>query len=105
MDEIIHFFVKGDSMFPTFKNGDIIDMIKFNNNIDVSIDDIVVFDHPFKKDCRLIKRIKKITKDNKIFVQGDNKSYNHTSDSHNFGHIKTENLIAIRKKKNEFTSS
>ena len=105
MVEFLHFFIKGDSMLPNLKDGDSIKMMKFDNNININVNDIVVFEHPFKKKCKLIKRIKKITKDNKIFVQGDNTNYESSNDSHNFGYIKKKSLIAIRKEINEITCS
>ena len=105
MVEFLHFFIKGDSMLPTLKDGDSIKMMKFDNNIKINVNDIVVFEHPFKKKCKLIKRIKKITKDNKIFVEGDNSNHESSNDSHNFGYIKKNSLIAIRKEINEVTCS
>ena len=49
MVEFLHFFVKGNSMLPALKDGDSIKMMKFDNNININVNDIVVFEHPFKK--------------------------------------------------------
>ena len=105
MTEVLHFSIKGNSMSPTYIDGDSICMDKFNSNHTIEINDIVVFIHPFKKDCKIIKRVKKIKDNFKLFVEGDNIDLASTDDSHNFGYININKIIAIRKVKNEFITS
>tara|TARA_Y100001970_G_C13970456_1_gene717913 strand:- start:441 stop:695 length:255 start_codon:yes stop_codon:yes gene_type:complete len=83
-------------MMPTFNDGDLVNFDKYTNQ-DVKIDDIVVFMHPLKDDFKLIKRVKKIRDKSKFFVEGDNLNIGASSDSHNFGYINKNNLIAIKR--------
>tara|TARA_B100000427_G_scaffold315239_1_gene309137 strand:- start:161 stop:451 length:291 start_codon:yes stop_codon:yes gene_type:complete len=95
MSNILYFDVKGNSMFPTFKDGDSICFEKFNNH-KININDIVVCKHPFKTDFNIIKRVTKI-REKKLFIEGDNKDIFSSEDSHNFGFISENKIIAIKR--------
>ena len=97
MSDMLSFEINGNSMFPTFNDGDSICIEKINANHKVDIDDIVVFMHPLKKNCKLIKRVTQIKGDSKFFVEGDNEDILSTDDSHNFGCIRRGDLIGIKK--------
>jgi len=84
-------------MSPTYKDGDLICLEKIRLNQKVAVNDIVVFKHPFKKNCKVIKRITHIKDNSKLFVEGDNPDITSTEDSHNFGYIDSYELIAIKK--------
>ena len=83
-------------MLPTFKDGDevLVDKIMKNTNIDIN--DIVVFNHPLKKNISLIKRVSKIS-NGTYFVEGDNSDHLQSEDSHNFGNINFCDLVAYKK--------
>jgi len=85
--------VKGDSMWPTLENGNIVRFEKTNSDA-IEINQIVLFKHPFKKDFNLIKRINSID-EGKAFLIGDNPDPNASEDSHNFGQIGLEEIIAV----------
>ena len=85
--------VKGDSMWPTLENGDIVRFEKTDSNA-IEINHIVLFKHPFKKDFNLIKRINSID-GGRVFLVGDNPDPNASEDSHNFGQIGLEGIIAV----------
>ena len=93
----LRFTVQGDSMSPTYKDGDSISLDRITVNHKVRINDIVAFRHPFKENCKVIKRITKIKDDSKFFVEGDNPHISSSEDSHNFGYIDLHQLIAIKK--------
>ena len=97
MPDTLSFYINGNSMFPTYKNGESICVEKININHKVDIDDIVVFMHPLKADCKLIKRVTQIKENFKLFVEGDNTDILSTDDSHNFGCISRDKLIGIKK--------
>ena len=99
MNEYLVFNVKGDSMLPTFKNGDEIKIKKIDINDKINLNDIVIFNHPFKENFKLIKRVTRITNKINLFVEGDNKDLLSSEDSHNFGFIKKNEIIAIKKGK------
>ena len=83
--------IKGNSMSPTFKNGDFV-IFEKNNGANLKINDIVLFNHPFRNNKKIIKRIKKIMQNGCIFVEGDNR--HESEDSHHFGTINKNQVIA-----------
>ena len=85
--------VKGDSMWPTLGDGEIVRFEKINDN-SVFLNSIVLFKHPFKKDFNLIKRISSIDGE-KVFLVGDNPDPNASEDSHNFGPINIKIIFAV----------
>ena len=52
--------IKGDSMWPTFNDGDIIACEHYDGQ-SVSAGDLVVFTHPFKSGVTCVKRVKSLT--------------------------------------------
>ena len=82
--------IKGDSMWPTFSDGDTISCSEYYDSA-ISLSTIVVFNHPLKKGVVCVKRVKRIDGD-KLFVQGDNPDPTASEDSHNFGWI-SKNLV------------
>ena len=96
MNEKIFFDVKGNSMFPTFKDGESVCLEKYNNQF-INKNDIVVCNHPLKKDFLIIKRVTKIKDQNKLFLEGDNISLLESEDSHNFGYLDVSKVIAIKR--------
>ena len=82
--------VQGQSMEPTFKTGDI---LLCNTLKNPEIGDIVVI-RPFIAvgEKYIIKRITNI-KDDKIFVEGDNKDNSY--DSRNFGYIEIDQILGV----------
>ena len=97
MSDFLCFNIKGNSMFPTYKDGDQVYLKKIVSNESIGVNDIVVFMHPLKRDCKVIKRVVHIKNKTKLFVEGDNVDIASTDDSHNFGYINSHQLIAIKK--------
>ena len=90
---ILNVKVKGDSMWPNFKDGDTLSCEEYSNQ-DVSVSDIVVFTHPFKPNVICVKRVKRVL-DSGLFVEGDNPDPLASEDSHNFGIVSHDAIIAI----------
>ena len=82
--------IHGDSMWPTLRDGDVVQAIQ---GLSPVVGDIVVAKHPFKK-MNVIKRVKRILGDG-IFIEGDNPDPIGSEDSHNFGLIQNSAIIAI----------
>ena len=84
--------VNGNSMWPTLEDGDI---VRFEKNLsnEYQINQIVLVEHPFKKDLFLIKRISSI-QGNRVFLVGDNPDPNASEDSHNFGLVSLSQILA-----------
>ena len=80
-------------MWPTFHDGDKLEFTKYDG-ADLNVDDIVVAKHPFKKDTKLVKRIVKINEDSTYILQGDNPDPTASEDSHNFGPVNSNSIVA-----------
>ena len=96
MSNILCFDVKGNSMSPTYKDGDSISLSKFEGN-KIKVNEIVVCSHPFKTNLKILKRVTKIKDGTKLFLEGDNINVSSSEDSHNFGYIDKSNVIAIKR--------
>ncbi len=85
--------VKGNSMFPDIKDGDLLIYIPFKRNISkLKVGQILVANHPIEKDKLIIKRLTK--KDaNCVELIGDNLLQ--STDSRHFGLIQYDKLIGI----------
>lgn len=83
--------VIGSSMYPTYKEGEIICGTKlyFKNNLKVG--DIVVYKSP-DEDKIVIKRIDKIMKDGGFYCLGDNRDYSY--DSRDYGAVSRKRLLS-----------
>ena len=92
---ILNVKVIGDSMWPSFKDGDIIECEAYSKQ-EIKVSDLVVFLHPFKQNVTCVKRVKSIL-ENGLFVEGDNPDPLASEDSHNFGIVKKDAIIAILK--------
>ncbi len=80
-------------MWPSLLDGDIIEFTTITNQA-IKLNDIIVFNHPLKREVICVKRVKQIS-ENRYFVQGDNPDPTSSEDSHNFGLIDRKNIIAI----------
>ena len=59
-----------------------------------NVGQVVLLDHPFRPNLRIIKRIQSI-EDGQLFLVGDNPDPNTSEDSHNFGEISSSLVIAV----------
>ena len=87
--------IKGDSMWPTFNDGDVIACEQYDDQT-VSVGDLVVFTHPFKNGITCVKRVKSLSEKG-YFVEGDNPDPLASEDSHNFGLVSKEAVFAYKK--------
>ena len=92
---ILNVKIIGDSMWPSFKDGDIIECEAYTKQ-EIKVADLVVFLHPFKQNVTCVKRVKS-SLENGLFVEGDNPDPLASEDSHNFGVVKKDAIIAILK--------
>ncbi len=84
--------VSGDSMSPLYSDGDIliVDIYAYNEKYP-SVDDIIVFKHPYIMDFLMVKKIAEIRDDGRLFVIGVNPAY--STDSRSFGTISQEAVL------------
>ncbi len=85
--------VNGDSMWPTLKQGSTAKFERINSNL-VAVGQIVLLDHPFRPNLRIIKRVQSI-EDGRLFLVGDNPDPTASEDSHNFGEVYVSSVIAV----------
>ena len=98
--------VCGCSMFPTYRDGEIILSTRIFRKDKIKPGDIMVFKQPYDKERLLIKRVSEVFrgKDGKIqsiFFLGDNSPDSY--DSRNFGYVLVEDLVSkvIKPRKKE----
>ena len=87
--------IAGYSMWPTLEPGQILECILISTDtvqIESLVNQIVVFNHPWKDSVISVKRVNSIV-DGKLFVVGDNPDPNASQDSHNHGPIGLDLLI------------
>ena len=82
-------------MSPSFSDGDELLFDPYINQT-LNIGDILLFNHPYKKNNKLVKRITKIKGDSLYFLEGDNPV--NSSDSKTFGYINKKSILAIKNK-------
>lgn len=85
--------VNGDSMWPTLKQGSTAKFERIDPN-SVAVGQIVLLDHPFRPNLRIIKRVQSI-EDSRLFLVGDNPDPTASEDSHNFGEVYVSSVIAV----------
>ena len=85
--------VNGDSMWPTLKQGSTAKFERIDSNL-VAVGQIVLLDHPFRPNLRIIKRVQSIG-DSRLFLVGDNPDPTASEDSHNFGEVDVSSVIAF----------
>ena len=87
--------VNGDSMWPTLKDGETINVnVLYKQHLQPG--DLVVFPDPRDTSRMCIKRLKRI-EENGLFVEGDNPDPTASTDSHNSGLIPLESLIEFKR--------
>ena len=80
-------------MWPTLTEGQEILATKYYGQ-KIKVGQIIVFKHPFDNTLIAVKRVKAVD-DGLLFVEGDNPDPTASNDSHNFGLLKQEFVIAI----------
>ncbi len=89
-----HVIIRGDSMWPTYCDGDKLTASEVSNKV-LAVGDVIVSKHPLKSKVIIVKRIKQILEDEKLFLQGDNTDPLASEDSHNFGPVNVDLVIGI----------
>ena len=85
--------VNGDSMWPTLKQGSTAKFERIDSNL-VAVGQVVLLDHPFRPNLRIIKRIQSM-EEGRLFVVGDNPDPTASDDSHNIGEVDICSVIAV----------
>ena len=78
--------IQGDSMWPTFRDGDVLTFTQQNLS-SLAVSDVVLVSHPLKPEVRMVKRVLRIEANGDLFLVGDNPDPLASEDSHNFGPV------------------
>ncbi len=89
----VNVVVKGDSMWPTLSAGSTVRFERVEAEA-LEAGQVVLLDHPFRPDLRIIKRIQSID-ETQIFVVGDNPDPTASEDSHDFGKVGASLVLAV----------
>ncbi len=82
------FLVEGDSMQPTLEQGD---KVLFDPKGYIAVGDVVLAQHPYKSDVKIVKRVSDIADDGRLTLSGDNPA--ESTDSRAFGTVSVESII------------
>ena len=94
MTNILDVRIQGDSMWPKFRDGQILQFVEVHSEMRFESGDVVLAHHPLKEDVLLVKRIHRIEPDGRLFLTGDQPDPTSSEDSHNFGPVSRENVVA-----------
>tara|TARA_B100001287_G_scaffold276775_1_gene289361 strand:- start:1064 stop:1369 length:306 start_codon:yes stop_codon:yes gene_type:complete len=95
MDAMVHVRIHGHSMWPTYEDQQIVPFRKTGAEENVSAGTVVLAQHPLKPDVKVVKRVRHVTDDGRLFLEGDQPDPLGTEDSHNFGPIQPSAVLAI----------
>ena len=85
--------LQGDSMWPTFRNGDVLFFHPLDENDALVPGDVVLAHHPLKAKVLVVKRVHRILKSGDVFLVGDQPDPTATEDSHNFGPVRKRSVL------------
>jgi nickel-type superoxide dismutase maturation protease len=85
--------ISGDSMYPTYSDGEIVevDTEAYAEGQLPEPGDVVLATHPFKRDVHLVKRVRELTEDGRVFLVGD--AGIESADSRGFGALRRERIL------------
>ncbi|MGB0616543.1 MAG: hypothetical protein ACPGOT_00675 [Candidatus Poseidoniaceae archaeon] len=95
MDELVHVRINGHSMWPTYADQHVATFRTVNTTQPVPPGTVVLAQHPLKPDVKVVKRVRHITDDGRLFLEGDQPDPLGSEDSHNFGPVKPEAILAV----------
>ena len=94
-DDVIEVIIRGDSMWPTLRDGDSIEFEPIGSSV-LEVGDLVLAQHPFTPSVRLVKRISEI-QEGRYLLEGDNPDPLASEDSHNFGTVDRSAILGYRR--------
>ena len=88
----IRVIVRGDSMWPTYSDGEVLICTRLRDEA-LQIGDVVLAQHPLRSSVKVIKRIAEIAEDGRYLLYGDNPDPLASEDGHNFGPVRKSEII------------
>ena len=93
MSQTLDVRIQGESMWPTFRDGDVLTFTLLDGT-PLACGDVVLVVHPFKPEIRMVKRVLSIAENGDLFLTGDNPDPLASEDSHNFGPVPQSSVEA-----------
>jgi nickel-type superoxide dismutase maturation protease len=93
MSEPFQVRIKGDSMWPTFHDGDFLTFAPVDDRTHLEVGLVVLAQHPLKKDVLVLKRINSVESSGRLFLVGDQPDPLGSEDSHNFGSVHRSAIV------------
>ena len=87
MTEALDVRIQGDSMWPSYRNGDVVSFAPCDETYVARVNDVVLVRHPMKDDVLMVKRVSVVQNDGRLFLTGDNPDPTASEDSHHFGPV------------------
>jgi nickel-type superoxide dismutase maturation protease len=94
MSQPLEVVLQGESMWPTFRSGDVLFFDSIAPPEALSVGVVVLAQHPLKADVLMVKRVHQIQENGAVFLVGDQPDPTATEDSHNFGPVSREMVLA-----------
>ncbi|MGB0515986.1 MAG: nickel-type superoxide dismutase maturation protease [Poseidonia sp.] len=94
MSSLLDVRIQGESMWPTFEDGQILTFRTLDDAATLREGEVVLVHHPMKKGVVMVKRIVRIEQDGRLFLSGDHPDPLASEDSHNFGPVSPESVRA-----------
>ncbi|MEC8168686.1 MAG: S24 family peptidase [Candidatus Thermoplasmatota archaeon] len=87
MTEALDVRIQGDSMWPSYLDGDVVSFARCDQTYVARVNDVVLVRHPMKDNVLMVKRVSVVQNDGRLFLTGDNPDPTASEDSHNFGPV------------------
>ena len=87
MTEALDVRIQGDSMWPSYRDGDVVSFAPRDETYVARVNDVVLVRHPMKDNVLMVKRVSVVQNDGRLFLTGDNPDPTASEDSHNFGPV------------------
>lgn len=94
MSSLLDVRIQGESMWPTFEDGQILTFRTLDDAATLREGEVVLVLHPMKEGVVMVKRIARIEQDGRLFLSGDNPDPLASEDSHNFGSVSPDSVRA-----------
>lgn len=89
----MHFRVRGSSMEPTIRDGDVVDVDpEAYADAPPQPGDVILARHPFVRDLRIVKRVARVVPEG-LVLRGDNPDPLQTTDSRSYGPLPLERVL------------
>ena len=85
--------LKGESMWPTYPEGTVLTFRPVSGEA-VGPGDVVLVHHPLKPEVLIVKRVLRVEANNFLFLTGDQPDPLASEDSHNFGPVPRDSVLA-----------